>query len=686
MWAARPLTNPDLWWQLSRGRAVVDGQFTPSRFLLAGDLLSEADWLGGVPFFLLHLFGGVSGLMFVKFAATAGLAIWCWKRGSRLPGSIRLVTTASLIVAVQSACGPTSQLWDVCGLVVATSLFGESRGESILRRSLGVGVLTCVWSNLAPLSILIFLPWAAEFLRRLEPTKDCHASGIHWPLFWAAVLGCCLTPRGPLGLWDSARLLAPWLVASSAVLSQTSWQPMWHSPNGGLILGWSLLTTLTVIGLTRTRIATRSEWVLFVLVQSVGVWCAPNAPVLAIWLAYRTIKIWEGNAIELTSSLSRDLSIWGIRLTCLGVGVLASLGAWPFSESRLGWGLGRQLEDRELAAAFGANVGHGTAHCPDVLSAGALSWSEVPHVRPYLVPQRALLNGVLRDEVLLTRELEVGWLQRHQRTDRTPGGWWLTLHSRQTVLILASRERTALIRGLEQTLWKPLSLDSPVIPFAMAGDPQLTPQIVRVLTQRELVDRGAWQFQVAETAGNDRLLDGIGLLTGWPDTNVILRQAAALRAMNLPQAAMRVLVPILRWRSVDGRIHKEVVACQIELAERSQLTCGQSDEFRQAALNRLISSGPRRLPAMPGSPAATEAHHDSPPWRQAVKLYLRGEPAAAAELLRGDDPAMMSARASLTWEAGFPAEAREIWTALAQRFPNSRQALVSRHALDSADY
>lgn len=682
----RPLTNSDLWWQLSRGRAVVDGQIAPSRFLLAGDLLSEADWLGGVPFYLTHLLGGVFGLTIIKLATTAGLAIWCWRRGQYLPSSTRLIITASLIIAAQAACGPTNSLWDVMGLITASHLLSESRSESILRRSLTIGALACGWSNLAPLSILILLPWMEELLHRFELTTDRRAISNHSILGAAAVIGCCLTPRGPLGLWDSARLLAPWILETRAVLSQTDWQPLWCIPIDGLVVGWVLLSLLTVIGLVQSGISCRSEWLMFMIVQGIGIVSAPTAIVLASWLVFQAITVWERIAIKSHDRQTSGLSIWGLRLTCLNIGVMAAVGVWPFSESRLGWGICRKLEDRELAAVLGTNVGDGTAHCPDVLAAGALSWSEVLHVKPFLVPHRALLNGVLRDEVLLTRELESGWLQRHQRTDGTLGGWWLSLQSRRTVLILVTNERTAMIRSLEPTLWKPLSLDSPVIPFAMAGDPQLTPQIIRVLEQRELVDRGAWQFQVPETAGHDRLLDGIGLLTGWVETGVVLRQAAALRAMNLPQAAVRVLRPILQIWSFNGQIHDELLACQLDLVERKQITSGQIDEFRQAVLNQLDPSGRHQVPALPGASNVTRPHHTSPLWRQAVERYLQGEPKAAAELLQGDDPAIMSARASLIWEAGFPADAREIWAALAQRFPDSRHALIGRHALDSADY
>ena len=108
---------------------------------------------------------------------------------------------------------------------------------------------------------------------------------------------------------------------------------------------------------------------------------------------------------------------------------------------------------------------------------------------------------------------------------------------------------------------------------------------------------------------------------------------------------------------------------------------------QQPAVGQLRDDAIGNAASLPGADTnSTAIRHTSAPWPLAVELYLQGEPRSAAELLREDDPAMMSARASLLWEAGFPTEAREIWTGLTQRYPQSRYALVGRYALDSADY
>ena len=313
-----------------------------------------------------------------------------------------------------------------------------------------------------------------------------------------------------------------------------------------------------------------------------------------------------------------------------------------------------------------------------------LAWLKPGHRKPFLVSQRALLNGRLRKEVLLNRDLETGWLKQHRRADGTAGGWWLTLRARHTSLLVCSAERTQLIQSLQPTIWKPLSIDSPVIAWALAGDPRFAPRIAEVRLQQELVDRGAWVFQPERAAGNDRIVDMIGWSTGRPDPEPLLRQAAVLRAMNLPLAAARVLRPLLPAGNFAGQLRREWIACQREVAHREFLTTGQVGAFRYWVLDALGAS-------LPQSATATAETSEAVPepatnWSPAVSLYLAGDPHAAAELLKFGSAAMMSASAMLEWEAGRPDEAHTIWHALRQKFPHSRYSLASRQALEAGDY
>ena len=684
--ALHPVTTDDLWWQLSRGRAVVDGHLAPSRFLLAGDSLNEADWLGGTPFYLASLFGGESALMLLKTLAVSGMVVWSWHTSRGLSTPLRLLLTTGLTMALQSACDPTPLLWELLGLAIAMFLVNRPGNELTSRDMASFGVLSVAWANLAPLSILILLPLATRFTRTLEPNTRRWSTRNTICLAAIALVGCSLTPRGPLTLWDSLRQLMPQLVEAPSVLRETPFRPVWETPLAGSVTGWSALMLLSLVCLARSGKARWREGWLLAIVLSLACWSQANAVVLSVWLWHWSVDCWRANSWDNPRWLSNRAAKLTAQATCLAVAGASALGIAPLSETRLGWGLDRRLEERTFADSLGTATETGTAHCTDLRSAGMLAWTEATRVKPFLVPRRALLNGRLRDEVLLNRELETGWLQRHQRTDGTAGGWWLTLQARETVLLLVSAERTALIRALEPTNWKPLSLDSPVIPYAIAGNPRFSPRMVRVLSQRDLIDRGEWSFQPEAASGNDRLLDGIGLLTGRSDIDSILRQAAVLRAMNLPQAAMRVLRPLLASDGIGPQVRHELIACQIELAEREWLTMGSVSEFRRLVFETLsIGEILRRI----DPPDRSQPTDEQEAWAgdpRAAMLYLHGQPLAAARLLTSHQPAIMAARATLEWEAGRPMEARSLWTALKRQHPNSRYALASRQALEWDDY
>lgn len=665
----------------------MDGHVAPSRLLLGGDFLGEADWLGGVPFYLSYLFLGISGLMIIRCAAIAGIVFWSWRASQSLPVSGRLFVTVMLSTGIQSACAPCSQLWDVIGMTMATCLFDRIKSRPSPKDVLFVFMLAAVWSNLAPMSMLILIPWMSSCVNRTTSTKVATTFRPWLVPGLAALLGCCATPRGPLSIWDSLRQIAPWLVESHAILERASWPALWSIHHNDCVsTAWYLFSAAYGILLIRNGRLTGLDWLGFVFVQILGIESVPTALAILPWIAFQVIGKWRDLTPKAKSPTCEVAFKQLMRLSSLVLVVAISLGVGPFSGSRLGWGIARSLEDRELPVVLAGELRVGTAHCTDILSAGALCWNEAISVKPYLIPARALLNGTLRRETLLTYELENGWIQQHLRSDGTSGGSWLTLQSRQTVLIISPSSNTRLIRSLEPTIWKPLSLDSPIIPFAMAGDSQLSPRIVQVLGQRATADTGAWQFSLPETSGNDRLLDVISLVTGWPDLEMTVRQAAVLRAMNLPQAAMRVLRPLLSNWNRNRRVRNEFVACQTALIERTQLICGEADPFRTQVLDEVSPGSRLHDRKKPGSSTTGIERHAPSSFTLAARQYVRGEIQKAIELLNGEEPDKMSARASLLWESGHPAEAREIWLALVQRHSKSRQALIGQYVLDFEQY
>lgn len=688
--ALHPISNDDFWWQLSRGRAVLNGATSPSGQLLAGDKLAEADWLGGVPFYFLYQAGGFSALMLSKLAISIGLAIWCWRVTAALNSVVRQLSTIAIVLVATVVSEPSPILWDVLGLILSSALVQrlDSSGRPWFTR-LQLGLLACTWANLAPGCVLILLPLVTVALR--EPGANAKSNSPAGPreLWWGFVfvlVGLCLTPRGIHTIGDSVRQLAPLIVAAPAILNESPWHPLWLGPVDGVAMGWLILSLMVVVTVTRRTPARYGDSMLVALVISLGTWFRPSTPVLAIWLVH-----WLANSVTCATS-NLVLPRKGVQRAIAGLSLLfaaaSCLGLSPLTQTRLGWGLGRQLEHRLFAEALRPAVAarvprsnpNESAHCMDIRSAGMLAWLGAGYPRPYLVLQRALVNGQLRAEVLLNLELQTGWLKQHRRSDGTDGGWWLTLRGRHAGVLVALAENVRLIESLQPTIWKPLTLDSPVIPFALAGDPRYQPRILEVASQLDFVDRGSWTYQPESPSGSDVLFDLTGWQTGWPDPDSILRQSSVLRAMNQPLAAMRVLHPLLPISPVSRRARRELTACQLDLARREFLTCGEIGPFRRLVLARLRT--------VPSFAAATQTQISEPPAipPYAIDLYLSGNPHAAAGIVLNQLPAALSARAMLEWEAGRLDDAIAAWTSLQQQFPDSRFALAGRYALETASY
>ncbi len=196
-------------------------------------------------------------------------------------------------------------------------------------------------------------------------------------------------------------------------------------------------------------------------------------------------------------------------------------------------------------------------------------------------PERALLGGRLSDHHRLLLDLREGRQMRYWRDDGQPGGWWLALEQRDTAWIACSRRDVTLIRRLEPSIWKPLSLESPVIPYARAGDPRFTGRILEVLGQREAVDRRPWAYRPPAVGDSpyDRQRWGAGPRDRWGP----LSQARVFLAMELRTATLRVLaVARERWPH-DPRFLRVWTRCQTELADEERLVAGRASRFRSLA-------------------------------------------------------------------------------------------------------
>lgn len=655
------------WWDLARGRAVLTGAVAPSRALSAADPGAEADWLGGAAWHVVEHYGGVTGLMLVRLAGIA-LVLWmCARRSAaRGPGDRWRDTaaTGAALVAVAPALDPTGGWWDVVlGWLAMTH---GTRPPTTAGGPLAIGTLAVAWANLGPRSLLVL-----------------GAAGRHgrWGVA-AACVGLCLTPRGIFGVLDSARILAP--PASVAWFEHAS--PTWlagyaiagTAPVAIQAAAWVALVGLAVVGRQEPR-AGRGRSPTLIALHALLMANPASLPALVPWLWSLAVPPLPADppdrdptAALATTAASRPWPQRGVAVTLACVALAAASGPWPGIPWRLGWGLAPRLEPRQLVGPLEAVGPEGTAFAFDARAAGMAAWTLPRGPRPWLVPQRAILSGRFVAEARLAADLRTGRDMQHRTADGTAGGWWVPLTGRRTRLLFVPDDDTATIRRLEPGIFKPLVIDAPIVPYALAGDPELSPAILRGLADRQVVERGAWAYTLPRSLQTDRSLDLWGLLSGRPDPRPLLRQADVLLAMRLPLAALKILLPLHASGTADstGRI----AAATLDVAEQERLALGAPTAFRAAVLARL---GARSAAGSPLAERLARRATDVDSQAPIVTAYLAGGAAAAFDAVTragGGDPWI---RAMLAVEAGMPDRAAEALDELRQAGDPVRSAAAA---------
>jgi hypothetical protein len=736
-----PISSDAFWWDLARGRAVVEGWTPPLRTLLAAETSFEADWLGGLPAYLVHSWFGASGIMLAGLILAAWTGRLLWKRlaAEHSPwGGWSLLVC--MLLATRGAWGLSSETFDLLGLLAWGLLwerFGlpgdASSGDAVSssKRSRtpeetrpGRAVLSLVsfpwltgfafllWANFGPRVVLglTLLAVAAALGGHRVSAGQNHALNAGWvdrcrsmlsafcrsPMLVAlgvAVLAASLTPRGLWGLADSWRLTWPDLAAPTAVLRAAGWRSSAESFDDPAVVAFLVLSLWSVWQLLAAR-ASVAESVCFLVVQGTAWLDRAALPMAAIWSALLITRHGRQPASLPTffEKLKRPAGIAG-SVGCFVLGITAAAGWWPGSPQRMGWGIHPRLEPRLCEMAWTGMDLTGTAFCPDVRSAGLVAWLRPTGLQPDDVPHRALLRGQLEEHVLLWRDLAANRRGRYRREDpprestwfsRTgainrEGGWWIPLQERETRILMVPAEETVVIRAMEPETWKPLALDSPVIPFAQASDPVATARIVEVLGQRELVNFGPWSYQPPDPSGNDLYLDLWGWITRQPDPSPGIQQARVFRAMNLHYAALRVLMP---W--LDAPPHPaaqdEFTRCQIELAHHEWRLMGTPSTFRRRA--SLLFPRPDDLPLPVWWNEAVASNEDDH-FEHALPAYRGGRPGDAASLLTGNAAELLYARGLLLLESGDPAAAEATLRQLLEQHPESRLTIGSQDVLDA---
>lgn len=553
-----------------------------------------------------------------------------------------LISTLAL-VSLSPDLDPVATLWDLIAVGVLggglASVSGARNPRAAGSRLVAVGtaLLFFFWSNFGrfpTFGLGIVVAFALATLVAFPRHRSRDSLRFVATALLAAVVGGSLNPIGWRVWIDSFVMLCPWAVASPVVVEAFGWGPLTR-------VNWDfasiLFVALSVVWGCRRGFAPAPAFdgrLLAMLVVQFSVWTAGSLlPLGVVWVAIELIAAVScdredrpGDAEELRAGPPAGRTDFAkarfvVVVATVGLAVVSTSsrprgGGGPIWEAgargglltTFGWGIDSRLDPRHLELAlaesnFRTVAGSRTVFADDIRSTGVVAWILGPPTshgdravedgavdgeatdddswRAQDHPERALLGGRLSDHHRLLLDLREGRQMRYWRDDGQPGGWWLTLEQRDTALIACSRRDVTMIRRLEPSIWKPLSLESPVLPYARAGDPRFTRRILEVLSQREAVDRRPWAYRLPTVGDSpyDRRRWGSAPRDRWEP----LSQARVFLAMELRTATLRVLaVARDRWPR-DPRFLRVWKRCQTELADEERLDAGQASRFRAFA-------------------------------------------------------------------------------------------------------
>ncbi|HEY1462569.1 MAG TPA: hypothetical protein VGF44_04045 [Terriglobales bacterium] len=250
--AARPVTDPDVWWHLKTGELILHTHHIfradPYSFTRAGQLWVNHEWLSEVLLFAIYRVTGFTGLIILFAAITAGAFFLAYRRCSG-PAYLAALFTVWGAAACASIWGVRPQILSL----LLTSIFLLVLDRSFLRPRLlwWLPPLTLLWVNLHAgyaLGIaLIGLFLFGTLLDTLFGFEKWSAIKPHIQQFGFAFLAClAVVPLNPNGL----RMYSyPWQTLSSQAMQQFIQE--WASPNfhQGLYLPLLLMILALLAGL-----------------------------------------------------------------------------------------------------------------------------------------------------------------------------------------------------------------------------------------------------------------------------------------------------------------------------------------------------------------------------------------------------------------------------------------------------
>ena len=678
-----PIIASDFWWQVSRGRAVLAGQLTPSQSLLAFEANSDADWLGGVPWYLLFSNVGPSILSFGLAIAAVILANSISKSvGARSQFSrIRIALIFLGFAAARNAWSPTPAIIDACGVVATWCLAGNVRGQAQRFRNVGLLFLCeLIWANFATRPLLgLFVGFARL---NLGDRNHFPPSGTRYQ---CGLLACLLlvgsaTPRGFLTFFDSLRILLPWTctdlgtLAAAGILPRFNWPPT--AEFSAFVILCVVNLSLLIRKLSTGHVSGWQDYGFFIVAILIAGSSTSNLGFSGLFLMLWALELSQSKRPDETAS-ETALSVhpfgWihhlsPLLLTAFAIGVGG--GFWPGSQTRLGWGLAPQLEPALIENIMADFKLDGSAYCSREREAGLLAWLRPGSIRPADFPTRALLSGRLQEHVRIGWDLAHSRRDQYRRSDVSFGGWLKPLRERRTRLLLVSSDEYAVIRALDSSLWKPLAIDTPSLPYGLVGDPSISRRLGDVQSNFDVIESGEWTYPIPPTSGTGGQFDLWGWLTGQHDRRIDLRLARTLVAMKRYIAALKVLKYGLKQRDNDAR--REFCAIQLSLAYREFLAIGQATCWRMCA---YLESGGDPLVLSRTNPAGESAFSSLPDgFRMAASAYAQHDFESAKKALSASHPSSLFALSQISLEGGNPQQAERWSKELVQRFPDSTES------------
>jgi hypothetical protein len=682
----RPLSSPDLWWHLARGREVTSGTLFPAHALLTLDLSNEADWCGGVPFYLAWTLGGIDTLAAFPLLAAALLVGYA---ACQIPSDRRrwpaIIGLPLLLWTIRDGLEPGPQLFDLIGML---ALWRVVNSDLSARNRLAAVFLTfALWANLGPrpiwgLLLLLLAAWtpatqsppashAASKRDRNDPTRGTAPRRLILPLLLAALLGGMVTPRGLLTWRDSIILFAPTSFANLAAYGEPAWygcfqRVPWTSAELAFLLLWLTWTGHHLLrrsskfppgGDIQPLAASRPS-----LLQSArcavpllaALLCKANLPACGLWIL---LDLLRADASPLPRLAHAHRHPWrrmiapfaASAVTLLVIVDAAGYGLPPYR--RLGWGISQELNpqllDTQLLSVREAPT---VGWSPDARSVGIVAWLD-GDVTPADHPQRALLGGRTALHAALIEDLLGSHRARYRRDDGTWGGWVRQLADWNVEQLFVPAEQLPLNHALLRTPWKPADLDSPTIPYVSGHNLDFSQFILEAMQQQGFVEAGPWQPTLEIYAAAGWRSDLVAQLGGGPDPAPAILQSQLFRSLDLPLAALRALLPV-RQQTQRPQLRREFRACQDDLVYQEWSRFGEASQFRRriaSTLNR--DRAPAECPTWVTLIARDEADA-AEAWTRCIELYLQGRLTEAIHELPQETSQQQYAAAMLWLELG----------------------------------